>query len=67
MTVKEVLDDLPAEQKGQLMVAFNDELPQFVKLPHNRFVGVNVKGHYPNLKIEQETGVWSIGTINGGD
>jgi hypothetical protein len=66
MSVKDVLDGLSAEQKSQLMVAFNAELPQFIKLEEGKFIGVNVTpDKYPNLKIEQSTGVWSIGTING--
>jgi len=48
------------------MVAFNAELPQFIRLDGSKFIGVNVTSEkYPNLKIEQSTGVWSTGTING--
>jgi len=68
MTVKETLDGLSTEQKSQLMVAFNDEIPQFIKLDGGKFIGVNItKEKYPNLKIEQTTGVWSTGIINGED
>mgnify|MGYP007025393653 CR=1 FL=1 len=65
-SVKNVMDNLDSDQRQVLMHAFNNELPQFVKLPKGQFIGVNIRGNYPNLKIESEVGVWSIGTINGG-
>ncbi len=66
MSIKDIFDKLPDEKRAVLMHAFNNELPQFVKLDNGGFIGVNVKGQYPNLKIEQEAGAWSTGKINGG-
>jgi hypothetical protein len=37
-------------------------MSQVVKLPDNRFIGVNT-GHIKHLAIEQKAGAWAIGTI----
>lgn len=68
-TVKEVLDDLPDEDKRLLNFALEMEITQFIALkgpdgqPDGRYIGVNCEriGH---LSPKFRAGVWSVGTIN---
>lgn len=64
LTLKDILDSLPDSDRATLMYAFEQELPQYVKIPgsQNRYVGVYVKS-IPNLHREKEIGAWSTGTI----
>jgi len=60
--IKELLRLLQPEQKKQLMYAFENEVTQYVKLPGNKFLGVNV-GHLSCLVILESAGVWAYGEL----
>ncbi len=62
--IKEVIDGLPPQQKGQLMHAFENEFSQFIRLPDNKFIGVNVQT-IKHLKIIESAGCWFYGIIQG--
>lgn len=62
MSLKSKLDNLTAGQRRRLMHAFEMHITQYVKLPDNHFVGVNIS--MPSFKILEQTGVWSYGQIN---
>lgn len=62
MSLKSKLDNLTTEQRRRLMHAFEIHIVQYVKLPDNYFVGVNIS--IPGFKIIEQTGVWSYGQIN---
>jgi hypothetical protein len=64
--IKSVLDHLQEQELRRLMVAFEAEVCQIVKLPMGRFVGVNV-GELKHLNVTERAGVWAYGTINGAD
>ena len=65
MSIKTILDSLSDEQRRQLMYAFEHEFSQFIKLPENKFIGVNISpiGH---LKIQEAVGKWAYGDIKDG-
>lgn len=62
--IKDVLDSLLPQQRGQLMHAFENEFAQYVELSQNRFIGVNVQS-IRHLKIIESAGCWYYGTIKG--
>lgn len=61
-TVKQIYDKLPEQGRRQLLHAFERGFQQYIELPDNQFIGVNVKG-VPHLSVEQEAGLWAIGTV----
>ncbi len=63
-TIKEIFEELNVEDRRQLLYGFEHEFAQFVCLPDNKFIGVNISS-IKHLKITQETGVWAIGVIKG--
>lgn len=63
MALKEAIHSLPKEDRQQLIYALEQGLNQWIKLPDNKFIGVNVKG-LPQLKIIESIGVWAYGDIN---
>jgi hypothetical protein len=63
-SIRDILDSLREHERQQLMYGFEHEFAQYVCLPDNRFIGVNVK-NIKHLEIEQEAGVWAIGKIKG--
>jgi hypothetical protein len=64
-TIKDIFENLNDEDRRQLLYGFEHEFAQFVCLPNNQFIGVNVE-NIKHLGIEQKAGVWSTGTIKGG-
>lgn len=42
MTLKNVLDSLKPEQYRRLMYAFEFDIEQWIELPDNKFLGVNI-------------------------
>jgi len=67
MTFRERLDKLEPKQLSLLQYAFEQQISgQFVELPNNKFIGVNVE-HVKNLSIEESVGSWSYGTVNKGE
>lgn len=62
--IKDIIDRLEPEQKRQLMYAFEHQFAQYVSLPENKFVGVNVSP-LKHLEIEKSAGVWAYGTVKG--
>ncbi len=62
MSLKSKLDNLIVKDRRRLMHAFEMHISQFVQLPDNYFVGVNISS--PNFKILEHVGAWSYGEIN---
>ena len=62
-TIKEMLDALPISERKLLDYAFENGIGQYVMLPDNRFVGVNV-GHLKHLKSDLSSGCWSAGVMD---
>lgn len=60
--IKQVMEKLTEEEKKQLLYAFEQELPQYIKLPRNKFIGVNVDT-IENLKVTGRAGSWAIGYL----
>lgn len=46
------------------MYAFEHNLSQYIHLPDNEFIGVNVQ-HLKHLFVRESAGVWSVG-VNAG-
>ena len=63
-TIKEIFENLDESDRSQLLYGFEHEFAQYVCLPGNEFIGVNV-GNIKHLEILQQTGAWSIGKIKG--
>jgi len=57
MTIREVLDDLDAAKRAQLMYAFEHDLTQFIEFEAGRFIGVNTD-FVKHLKVETSAGKW---------
>jgi len=61
-----MIDDLIAKldplARKQLMVAFEQEMPHYIELDDNIFVGVNVEP-LPHLQIIEQVGDWAYGKI----
>lgn len=64
MTVKDILDNLDPKAKQLLMYAFEHEFSQYITLPGNTFIGVNVDP-IKHLEIQSKAGAWSIGKVKG--
>lgn len=64
--IKNVLDRLTSEEQKQLMHAFEHGFEQYVELPDNKFIGVNVTP-IKHLKITESAGNWYYGDIMKGD
>ena len=62
--IKDIIDKLEPEQKRQLMYAFEHQFAQYVSLPNNKFVGVNISP-LKHLEIEESAGVWAYGEVKG--
>jgi len=62
MMIKHILDNLNKEQHRQLMYAFEHNLSQIIALPHDAFIGVNIKNNKA-LLIEESAGIWAYGKI----
>ena len=60
--IKQLLKELDAVHKRQLMYAFEQEITQFVELEDGKFLGVNVDG-IPFLEILEQAGSWAYGRI----
>ncbi len=63
--LKEIIDNLPKQERDQLMYAFEQGFSQAIVLPNKKFLGVNLTGHEPHLKINESVGVWSTGDAIG--
>lgn len=63
--IKDILDKLSEEQRKQLMHAFEHGFEQYVTLPNNKFIGVNVEP-IQHLKIHESAGSWHYGDIMKG-
>jgi hypothetical protein len=64
--IREILDKLPKGEYNQLMLAFENEFEQYIELPDNKFVGVNV-GPVQHLIITESAGQWAYGNIKKGN
>jgi hypothetical protein len=62
MTIKEIIDNLPVEKQRQLMVAFENNITQYVEYEYGKYVGVNT-ANIKNLTKEQVAGNWYVGEI----
>ena len=63
-SIKDIFDALSDDDRRQLLYGFEHEFAQFVCLPDDKFIGVNVD-NIKHLEIEQKAGVWSTGVIKG--
>jgi hypothetical protein len=60
--IKEILNNLSNEERTQLMYAFENDFAQYILLPDNRFIGVNVNIN-SQLTVTENRGSWSYGRI----
>lgn len=60
--LSELLKLLTKEQKHQLRYAFEQGISQYIELPNNKFVGVNLQPTSV-LKILESKNEWSAGEI----
>ena len=63
MVIKDIINELPDEERKLLMVAFEQQITEIVKLVDGNFIGVNVVAT-DRIIIDETTGVWSIGRIS---
>ena len=63
-TIKEIFEKLNDDDRRQLLYGFEHEFAQFVCLPDNQFIGVNVSS-IKHLEITQQAGVWATGMVKG--
>lgn len=59
-TIKEILDKLSDTDRRTLDYAFENGMSQFVRLPHGRFIGVNI-AYLSYLNPTLKAGKWSYG------
>ena len=62
MSLKSKLDSLTVNQRRLLLHAFEMHISQFVNLPDDHFIGVNIST--PSFRMIETVGVWSFGKIN---
>lgn len=69
MSIKSRIELLGIQQRRQLSYAFDNGIAQYVQLPNSdNFVGVHlVPTRVPHLRIIEERGAWSTGTIITGE
>lgn len=60
--IRDTLNGLTTEQQRQLMYAFENEFSQFIRLPDDKFIGVNIN-QVRNLKITESAGKWAYGDV----
>ena len=58
--LKDILDNLPEATRQQLFYAFEHGFCQVVKLPQDKYIGVNVADQH-DLTVELQVGDWSYG------
>ena len=63
-TIREIFETLNDDERRQILYGFEHEFAQFVCLPDQKFIGVNVE-NVPQLEITQQTGVWAVGVVKG--
>ena len=63
-TIKNIFESLQEEDRARLLYGFEHEFAQYVCLPDNKFIGVNIT-NVQHLEITQEAGVWAIGNVKG--
>ena len=64
--LKDILQNLSKEDKQQLMIAFDEEFSQFIELPGERFIGVNIEPG-PDFVVIETRGQWSYGELCNAD
>lgn len=60
--IKDILNQLQSEEYKQLIYAFENGFEQYIKLPDDMFIGVNVF-HLKHLEILQSEGQWAYGYV----
>lgn len=60
--LRTILDNLPADKRKLLMLAFEDDKSCHVELENGYYVGVNWPPG-PGLEVLETQGVWSLGRI----
>lgn len=65
-SLKEILEKLPQSDRELLNYAFEHGLAQFVRLPNNRFIGVNID-HLTYLIPDAIAGKWRAGKDTSGN
>jgi len=61
--LRDIIKALGEADRKQLLYALEQELTSWVKLPEQKFVGVNITT-LPQLTIIESQGPWSYGAIN---
>lgn len=61
--IKHILDHLTKQEKEQLMYAFEHEFAQYIELPNDKFIGVNIEP-LSHLEILESAGVWAYGELS---
>jgi len=61
MILKSIIDSLKPEDRARLFHAFDHYFSQFVILPNNKFIGVNMICK-SNFIVEEQVGAWSFGS-----
>lgn len=61
MILKSTLDRLKPEERARLVHAFEQHFSQYIPLPGDKFIGVNIT--HPNFIKEESAGDWSYGSI----
>jgi len=60
--LEQALNNLPTNDRKLLMIAFEQEIAQYVELANGLFIGVNV-APLKNLEILEQVGSWAYGKI----
>ena len=64
MSIKNQIERLSLQQRRQLAHSFDCGISQFIEFGDGEFVGVHLTlERNKNLKIEEQTGVWSYGKV----
>ncbi len=61
-TIKEILDSLSPQDRGTLQYAFEQNKTHYIRLPGNKFVGVNIRDTR-FLTPTMNSGLWSAGEV----
>ena len=62
--IKDIFETLNDNDRRQLLYGFEHEFAQYVCLPDNRFIGVNIT-NVQHLEITDQAGSWAIGIVKG--
>lgn len=64
MILKTLIDNLNSVDRRTLEYAAEHNIAQFIKIGEDKYIGVYAE-RIPQLKREQNVGIWSYGTTKG--